>query len=58
MTIQATSQLKGFLLPSRWMYVTYQAHAALLLQLLEAASPWLMISLAEASGYTSHLLRA
>ena len=42
----AASQLRVFALPSRWRYVQFSASATMLLQLIEAASPWLLFGLA------------
>ena len=46
----ATSLLKLFSLPSRWKYVTLQAHAALVLYGCEAISPLLLAGLSTAWG--------
>jgi len=43
----AASLLKIFSLPSRWKYLTFQAHSALLLQTLEAISPFLLLALSK-----------
>ena len=42
----AASQLRVFALPSRWRSVQFSASATMLLQLIEAASPWLLFGLA------------
>lgn len=44
----ATSLLKLFSLPSRWKYLTLQAHSALVLYSCEALSPLLLLGLSKA----------
>ena len=42
----ATSLLKMRLLPSRWSFITYQAHARLLVNTISAFSPYALNALA------------
>ena len=51
----STSALKVFSLPSRWKYIVFQSHAALVQQVIEASSPGIVLGLWTALGYNTSL---